>query len=403
MTGRPDSAAWRRPTSRTSRPGRRSSAENYQRLLERVPAIIYIADAGEVGRWHYVSPQIEAILGFTPEEWCADPELWAERLHPGRPRRGCSAARRQRAGGPRESDGRAAPSTGCATATATSSGSATTRMLVARPRRRALRWHGVLSDITERKRAEAELERRAAQQSAVARLGEHALEGATTAELMHEAVAAAAEILDVEIAAVFELARGRGRARPARAASAGRPTARWTCASRPAPARSPATRSLTGAPVVVEDWTTETRFAQSALSLELGARSGAVGGDRGPPAARSACSSCSRCDAALLRARRRRLPAGAGQRARRRARAPGDRGPDPPPGAARRAHRPAQPRAVPRPARSGARRGCGAASRWPRSCSSISTTSSSSTTASAIRSATSCSPRWRRGSSRRCG
>ena len=37
-------------------------------------------------------------------------------------------------------------------------------------------WHGVMSDITERKNAEAELERRAAQQAAVARLGEHALE-----------------------------------------------------------------------------------------------------------------------------------------------------------------------------------------------------------------------------------
>ena len=35
-------------------------------LLERVPAIVYIAEAGETGRWHYVSPQIEHILGFTP-------------------------------------------------------------------------------------------------------------------------------------------------------------------------------------------------------------------------------------------------------------------------------------------------------------------------------------------------
>src|ERR1700744_1073024 len=51
-------------------------------LLERVPAILYTADAGGDGRWHYVSPQIETILGFTPEEWCADPGLWARRLHP---------------------------------------------------------------------------------------------------------------------------------------------------------------------------------------------------------------------------------------------------------------------------------------------------------------------------------
>ena len=40
-----------------------------------------------------------------------------------------------------------------------------------------LRWHGMLSDITARKQVEAELERRAAQQAAVALLGEHALGG----------------------------------------------------------------------------------------------------------------------------------------------------------------------------------------------------------------------------------
>ena len=59
----------------------------------------------------------------------------------------------------------------------------------------APRWHGVMSDITERKQAEAELERRAAQQAAVARLGEHALEGASTSDLMAEAVRAAAELV----------------------------------------------------------------------------------------------------------------------------------------------------------------------------------------------------------------
>src|SRR5947209_8463482 len=54
---------------------------DFPTLLERVPAIIYVADAGERGRWHYLSPQIQGILGYSPEEWCADPGLWAERLH----------------------------------------------------------------------------------------------------------------------------------------------------------------------------------------------------------------------------------------------------------------------------------------------------------------------------------
>jgi PAS domain-containing protein len=51
--------------------------DNSGLLLERVPAILYTADAGGDGRWHYVSPQIEGILGFTPEEWCTDPGMWA--------------------------------------------------------------------------------------------------------------------------------------------------------------------------------------------------------------------------------------------------------------------------------------------------------------------------------------
>ena len=39
-------------------------ADAYRQLLERVPAIVYIADIGEAGAWYYVSPQIEAILGY---------------------------------------------------------------------------------------------------------------------------------------------------------------------------------------------------------------------------------------------------------------------------------------------------------------------------------------------------
>jgi diguanylate cyclase (GGDEF)-like protein/PAS domain S-box-containing protein len=54
----------------------------FRDLVERVPAITYVAEPGEDGRWRYVSPQIEAMLGYTPEEWVADPLLWARRLHP---------------------------------------------------------------------------------------------------------------------------------------------------------------------------------------------------------------------------------------------------------------------------------------------------------------------------------
>ena len=30
----------------------------------------------------YASPQVETLLGFTPEEWAASPDFWLERVHP---------------------------------------------------------------------------------------------------------------------------------------------------------------------------------------------------------------------------------------------------------------------------------------------------------------------------------
>jgi diguanylate cyclase (GGDEF)-like protein/PAS domain S-box-containing protein len=44
--------------------------------------IIYISELGPQGRWTYLSPQIEEILGFTPAQWISDPGLWARQLHP---------------------------------------------------------------------------------------------------------------------------------------------------------------------------------------------------------------------------------------------------------------------------------------------------------------------------------
>jgi len=53
----------------------------YRTLVERLPAITYIAEVGVEGRWHFVSPQIESMLGFSAEEWTANPGLWMSRIH----------------------------------------------------------------------------------------------------------------------------------------------------------------------------------------------------------------------------------------------------------------------------------------------------------------------------------
>src|SRR5260221_6245235 len=61
----------------------RADAEiKYRMIVEKVAGISYIADPGVTGRWHYVSPQIEAILGYTQEEWLQDSENWLRLVHP---------------------------------------------------------------------------------------------------------------------------------------------------------------------------------------------------------------------------------------------------------------------------------------------------------------------------------
>jgi len=54
----------------------------YQMIVERVAAISYIAELGMEGRWNYVSPQIESILGYTQEEWLSDSKNWVRFVHP---------------------------------------------------------------------------------------------------------------------------------------------------------------------------------------------------------------------------------------------------------------------------------------------------------------------------------
>src|SRR5271156_4427659 len=54
----------------------------YRALVEQIPAVVFMAylDRG-IGE-AYVSPQIEAALGFSQEEWLEDPVRWYSRIHP---------------------------------------------------------------------------------------------------------------------------------------------------------------------------------------------------------------------------------------------------------------------------------------------------------------------------------
>lgn len=54
----------------------------YRQLVEQVPAISYVAEAGAYGRFLYVSPQVKSILGYNPQDCLQDPHFWWNHLHP---------------------------------------------------------------------------------------------------------------------------------------------------------------------------------------------------------------------------------------------------------------------------------------------------------------------------------
>jgi diguanylate cyclase (GGDEF)-like protein/PAS domain S-box-containing protein len=54
----------------------------YRSMVEELPAVLYVADFGAEATWHYVSPRIQELLGFSADEWLADPRLWMAHIHP---------------------------------------------------------------------------------------------------------------------------------------------------------------------------------------------------------------------------------------------------------------------------------------------------------------------------------
>ena len=60
----------------------RDADARYRAMVEHLPAVVYVADIGAQATWHYVSPRIEELLGYTAEQWLADTNLWVSLIHP---------------------------------------------------------------------------------------------------------------------------------------------------------------------------------------------------------------------------------------------------------------------------------------------------------------------------------
>jgi PAS domain S-box-containing protein len=79
------------PTSAPSDPRQQARAGDahtsnleakYRALLEQIPAVVFMAYLDRGISEAYVSPQIEAALGYSREEWLEDPIRWYEHIHP---------------------------------------------------------------------------------------------------------------------------------------------------------------------------------------------------------------------------------------------------------------------------------------------------------------------------------
>src|SRR6185369_16890235 len=123
----------------------------YRSLVETIPAIVYIAALDNTHRFLYVSSRINT-LGFSPEEWLADPDILVAQIHPeDRVRALEERANSRSTGAPLRSEYRLLTRDGTilwfrdeASVVRDESG-------------RSLFLQGILVDITESKQTEAEL------------------------------------------------------------------------------------------------------------------------------------------------------------------------------------------------------------------------------------------------------
>jgi len=58
------------------------SEAKYRALVEQLPAIVYLGEYGEDGEWLYISPRVEHVLGYTPQEWLSHPAPMGTFTHP---------------------------------------------------------------------------------------------------------------------------------------------------------------------------------------------------------------------------------------------------------------------------------------------------------------------------------
>jgi diguanylate cyclase (GGDEF)-like protein/PAS domain S-box-containing protein len=130
----------------------REAEELYRTLVEHIPAVTYIDRIDEVNSTVYISPQVEEMLGYTPEKWREDSEFLWKILHPDDKERILAEAQRtNETGDPFGEEYRVISKSGHVVWVRDEAG------LVKDREGTPIFWQGVVHDITERKRTEEAL------------------------------------------------------------------------------------------------------------------------------------------------------------------------------------------------------------------------------------------------------
>jgi len=134
----------------------REAEQRFRMLVEQIPAVTYIDPVDEPETSLYTSPQIEQMLGYTPEEWQTE-KLWPQRLHPDDRERILAADKRFEMGGgePFSEEYRLLSKDGSVVWVREEA------VLLTDEAGEPLYWQGVFYDLTERKALEERLEHRA--------------------------------------------------------------------------------------------------------------------------------------------------------------------------------------------------------------------------------------------------
>ena len=60
----------------------RQAEAEYRAITENLPLLTWLSTPGDRSSCVYISPQVEAMFGYSPEEWSAEPQLFSSLLHP---------------------------------------------------------------------------------------------------------------------------------------------------------------------------------------------------------------------------------------------------------------------------------------------------------------------------------